>query len=443
MQIEREIIKRLKKWMESEDRKPLLLNGARQTGKTWVMKHFGEKNFENIAFFDFDAVPELTQVFQRTKDPHRLIKELSLYVEKPIIPGKTLIIFDEVQQCEEALNSLKYFCDEAPQYHIIAAGSLLGLTVKRKHMSVPVGKVQIEEMYPISFSEFINTSDHKTWEYVNGIDTFDPLPEIVLSRLADEYRRYMVTGGMPEAVVALLGDKGMGNVDQRIDWILNMYALDFSKYADTSMIPKINALWSSLPSQLAKENRKFIYNVVKSGARAREYEDGLLWLEEAGMIYRVFCVSKPAFPVSAYRELSSFKVYTCDCGLLRRLAKLSPDIVLHGSSAFTEFRGALTENMVLQSLIQQTEDNLYYWTSGNQAEVDFILPLADRLVPIEVKANQTVHSRSLSVYNDKYHPEIKVRLSANNLQYRDGQLNCPIYLADWLVKLIDLSISYL
>ena len=436
MQVEREIINRLATWRDREDRKPLLLNGARQTGKTWVMKHFGEQYFDNVALFDFDTMPELSEVFKRTKDPHRLIKELSLYVDNPIEPERTLIIFDEVQQCEEALNSLKYFCDEVPQYHVVAAGSLLGLTVKRKHMSVPVGKVQIEELHPVSFSEFLHTSDQRTWEYVNKINSLDPLPEIILSRLAEEYRRYMVTGGMPEVIVALLDGKGMGEVDSRLDWILSMYALDFSKYADTTMIPRINALWSSLPSQLAKENRKFLYSVVKSGARAREYEDGLLWLEEAGLTHKVYCVSKPAFPINAYRELSAFKVYACDCGLLRRLAKLSPDIVLHGNAAFTEFRGALTENMVLQSLVMQTDDGPYYWTSGNQAEVDFLLPMPESIVPIEVKSHQTVHSRSLSVYNAKYHPSVRVLLSTNNLQYRDGLLSCPLYITDWLVKLI-------
>lgn len=435
MRVEREIIKKLNVWRDKTERKPLLLNGARQTGKTWVMKHFGEQCFDNVAMFDFDTMPELSQVFKRTKDPQRLVKELSLYVENPIEPGGTLIIFDEVQQCGEALNSLKYFCEEAPQYHIIAAGSLLGLTVKRKQMSVPVGKVQIEEMHPVSFSEFLQTSDHRTWEYVNDIETIEPLPEIIMSRLADEYRRYMVSGGMPEAVVAMLEGNGMGEVDSRIDWILNMYLLDFSKYAETTMIPRINSLWSSLPSQLAKENRKFLYSVVKPGARAREYEDGLLWLEEAGMIHKIFCVSKPAFPVSAYRELSAFKVYACDCGILRRLAKLSPDIVLNSNAAFTEFRGSLTENMVLQSLVQQTDDGPYYWTSGNQAEVDFLLPMAEQIVPIEVKSNQTVHSRSLSVYNEKYKPAVRVRLSANNLQYRDGLLNCPLYLTDWLTRI--------
>ena len=322
MKVERDIIKQFKAWKETPDRKPILLKGARQIGKTWAMEAFGKECYKYCVKFDFDKQPELKSVFKISKDPKRLIKELTLYCEEPIIAGETLIIFDEIQECEEALNCLKYFYDEAPQYHIIAAGSLLGVAVKRRKMAVPVGKVRIINMFPITFKEFLRASDARTYEYIDTLDEIRHLPEIIMNKLRTEYRRYHVSGGMPEAAVALLEDKGVGEVETALQGILDLYELDFAKYAEPREIPRIHAIWHSLPAQLSKENRKFVWKVIKTGARSKDYEDALMWLEDAGMIYRVFSISKPSMPLSAYEETDSFKVYACDCGLLRRLAHL-------------------------------------------------------------------------------------------------------------------------
>lgn len=439
MNIQRDILDHLQLWKDDENRKPILLKGARQTGKTWIMKEFGRAYFDHVAEFNFDKVVELNSIFEKTKDVKRILKELALYTDVPIEPGKTLIIFDEIQMSEGALNSLKYFHEDAPDYHIIAAGSLLGVAIRKKNMSVPVGKVQVIKMYPITFKEFLRVTDERTFQFVANLNRIEALPEIILSKLNLEYKRYLVCGGMPEAVVALLENKGMQVVEDILQNILDLYTLDFSKYAEPYEIPRIKGLWNSLPSQLAKENRKFLYRVVRSGARAREYEDALLWLEEAGLTYRVFNISKPGIPLSAYRDLSAFKLYACDCGLLRRLARLSPESVLSGSSGYTEFKGALTENAILQSLIAQYDETQYYWSSGNKAEVDFVLQLKDDVIPIEVKSETRVSGKSLSVYSSKYNPPCRVRFSTNNLKINDGLLSCPIPLTDWLHKLLQVS----
>ena len=439
MNIQRDILDHLQLWKDDENRKPILLKGARQTGKTWIMKEFGRAYFDHVAEFNFDKVVELNSIFEKTKDVKRILKELALYTDVPIEPGKTLVIFDEIQMSEGALNSLKYFQEDAPDYHIIAAGSLLGVAIREKKMSVPVGKVKVIKMYPITFKEFLRVTDERTFQFIANLNRIEALPEIILSKLNLEHKRYLVCGGMPEAVVALLENKGMQVVEDILQNILDLYTLDFSKYAEPYEIPRINGLWNSLPSQLAKENRKFLYRVVRSGARAREYEDALLWLEEADLTYRVFNISKPGIPLSAYQDLSAFKLYACDCGLLRRLARLSPESVLSGSSGYTEFKGALTENAILQSLVAQHDATPYYWSSGNKAEVDFVLQLKDDVVPIEVKSETRVSGKSLSVYSSKYNPPCRVRFSTNNLKLNDGLLSCPIPLTDWLHKLLQVS----
>lgn len=437
MQLERDIINSFVLWKNSNNRKPILLKGARQIGKTWAMREFGRKYFDYVAEFNFDEQEELKALFRATKDVERILKELALYVNVPILPQKTLIIFDEIQECEEALNSLKYFCEHAPQYYIIAAGSLLGIAVKRKKMTVPVGKVNVMQMYPISFQEYLHTADHLTWEYANSLMSTEPLPEIILSRLSLEYKRYLVCGGIPEAVVALLENSGMTAVDKILQDILDMYELDFAKCAEPKNIPRIHSIWHSLPSQLAKENKKFFYNVVKSGARAREYEDSLLWLKDAGIIYQTYNISKPAIPLSGYADSSTFKIYACDCGLLRRLAKLSAEVILAGSEIYTEFRGVIAENAVLQSLIPKSDDMLYYWSSDNKAEIDFLIQLSTEIVPIEVKSETRISSKNLSVYTKKYEPKHRIRLSMNNLKTNDGLLCCPLPLTDWAIWLLD------
>jgi len=440
MKIRRDIIDDLRRWKESDNRKPILLKGARQTGKTWIMREFGKECFDHVAEFNFDKVGELNSIFEKTKDVDRILKELALFTDVPIEAGKTLIIFDEIQASEGALNSLKYFCEDAPQYHVIAAGSLLGVGIRKKNMSVPVGKVQIVKMLPVTFKEFLHEVDERTYLYINGLDTLDPLPEIILSKLELEFKRYLICGGMPEAIVTLLENKGIQEVEDVLQNILDLYTLDFSKYATSTEIPRINNLWNSLPSQLAKENRKFIYRIVRSGARAREYEDALLWLEEAGLIYRIFNISKPGLPLSAYQDVSAFKVYACDCGLLRRLAKLSPEIILSGNAGYTEFKGALAENAVLQSLVAQNDVKPYYWSSENRAEVDFVLQIQTDIIPVEIKSDVRISGKSLSVYNTKFNPPYRIRLSMNNLKENGRLISCPIPLTDWLYKIVGLAL---
>lgn len=434
MQIERDIINRFKDWKESPSRKPILLKGARQIGKTWAMETFGKECFQYTAKFDFDRQQELKSVFATSKEPERIVKDLALYCDVPLVPGKTLLIFDEIQECEEALNSLKYFCEDAPQWHIIAAGSLLGVAVKRRRMTVPVGKVQIMRMFPITFKELLRACDPTTFEYLQTIERPQTLPLIILDKLTSAYKRYMVCGGMPEAAVAMLENRGMQQVDSILQGILDLYELDFAKYAEPREIPRINAIWHSLPSQLAKENRKFIYKVVKKGARSRDYEDALLWLEDAGMIHRIHAVSKPAMPLSAYEEPDAFKIYASDCGLLRKLANLSAAVVTDPTANYTEFKGSMAENAVLQSLLPHYEGMPYYWTSDGKAEVEFVVQWETEIIPIEVKAERCISGRSLAVYNDRFHPTHRIRFSFLNLQYNCGLLACPSPLAEWVWK---------
>ncbi|MBR2196281.1 MAG: ATP-binding protein [Salinivirgaceae bacterium] len=438
MKIERDVIGIFREWKDSTNRKPILLKGARQIGKTWAMETFGNECFEYCAKFDFDRQPELKSVFQTSKEPERIVRELALYCNVPLIPGRTLLIFDEIQECKEALNSLKYFCEDLPDFHIIAAGSLLGVAVRKRQMTVPVGKVDIVRLYPISFKEFLRASDEKTYQYVDSLAEPQHLPEIVLNKLKLEYRRYMISGGMPEAVVAMLENRGMQAVDDVLQNILDLYELDFAKYAAPRDIPRIHAVWHSLPSQLAKENRKFIYKYLKTGARAKDYEDALLWLEEAGMVYRICNITKPAMPLKAYEDTDAFKLYACDCGLLRRMANLPATTILDPTSNFTEFKGAMAENAVLQSfmpILNGITPN--YWSPDSSAEVEFVIQWNDEIIPIEVKAENSVSGRSLSVYNDKYQPKNRIRFSSLNLQSNNGLLSCPSPLAQWFGKWIN------
>ena len=438
MKIEREIIEVFRKWKDSENRKPILLKGARQIGKTWAMETFGNECFDYCAKFDFDRQPELKSIFQTTKEPARIVKELALYTNVPLIPGRTLLIFDEIQECEEALNSLKYFCEDMPEFHVVAAGSLLGVAVKKRGMTVPVGKVSVVRLYPISFKEFLRSSDEQIYQYVEELTEPRHLPEIVLNKLKLEYRRYMICGGMPEAAVAMLENRGMQAVDDVLQNILDLYELDFAKYAAARDIPRIHTVWHSLPSQLAKENRKFIYKLLKTGARAKDYEDSLLWLEEAGMVYRVCNITKPAMPLKAYEEYNAFKLYACDCGLLRRMANLSGATIMDPTSNYTEFKGALAENAVLQSLMTMLNGvTPNYWSPDSTAELEFVIQWNDEIIPIEVKAENSVNGRSLSVYNDKYSPKNRIRFSSLNLQSNNGLLSCPAPLAQWFGKWIE------
>lgn len=435
MKIERSVIKKLRAWKDMPLHKPILLEGARQIGKTWVMEEFGAECFEYVAKFDFDRQPELKGAFSASKEPERIIKELGVLCDVPLVEGKTLIIFDEIQECEEALNSLKYFCEDAPGWHVMAAGSLLGVAVKKRKMVVPVGKVDIVRMYPITFKEFLHASSPDLFAWIEGIESAGHLPETVLNRLMMEYRRYMVCGGMPEAAVTMIENEGMMAVDGVLQNILDLYELDFAKYAEPRDIPRIRAVWHSLPSQLSKENRKFVYKVLKHSARSKDYEDALMWLEDAGMVVRVNCISKPGMPLAAYEELGCFKLYACDCGLLRRLAKLPGSIVVSPTANYTEFKGAMAENAILQALMVMNDGDVpFYWSSDGKAEVEFVIQHDDEIIPIEVKAENCINGRSITVYNEKFHPRNRFRFSFLNLQSNCGMLSCPSPLAEWAFK---------
>lgn len=438
MRIEREIHRRLFEWKNAANRKPLILQGARQVGKTWSLKTFGAEEFENVAYFNFDEQPELKQFFASTKDVERILQNLGLVNVKAILPGKTLIIFDEIQECNDALNSLKYFYENAPEYAVASAGSLLGVTLSRG-ASFPVGKVDFLTVYPLSFSEFLLADDPSLAAYLNQIDAITPIPDIFFNRLVEKFKMYFISGGMPEAVVALLEDKDVELTQQALKNILNAYSLDFSKHVENKEIPKIGFIWSSIPSQLARENKKFLFQSVKTGARAREYEDALLWLSQAGLVYKVFRSTKPFLPLSAYDDLTAFKIYLLDVGLLRRLALLDPVAIREGNRLFTEFKGALSENFVLQSLIRQFETPPRYWTSGNKAEVDFLIQYENSIIPVEVKSDISVKGRSLTIYQKEFQPEIRIRYSLKNLKQDDGLLNIPLFMADYTLKMIGLA----
>ncbi len=437
MKLQRDSIATLCKWKDSHNRKPLILQGARQVGKTWLLKEFGRTNFDDVAIFNFDETPELKQFFSSTKDVKRILENLSLVHGKTIQPKRTLIIFDEIQECNDALNTLKYFAENAPEYYITCAGSLLGVAMSRGK-SFPVGKVDFLQIYPLSFMEFLSSADRQLYDYVEGIDKIEPIPDLFFNQLLDKFKMYFISGGMPEAVNELLESGNIADVQKILRNILNAYALDFSKHADNNDVTKIGYVWQSLPSQLARDNKKFIYKAVKQGARAREYENALQWLANAGLIYRVNLCTKPSLPLSAYDDISAFKIYSLDVGLLREQSQLAPSAIGEGNRLLTEFKGALSENYILSSVVREFGSAPRYWTSGNQAEVDFILQIENDVTPIEVKANDNVTGKSLTRYRKEFSPKLSIRYSLKNLKEDDGLLNIPLFFADITPRIIDM-----
>jgi hypothetical protein len=439
MEIKRDIIETFRSWKSSPRRKPMLLQGARQIGKTWAVEQFGKSSYEYFVKFDLDRSPEVIDAFRISKEPARIIKELQAYSDVPLLPQKTLIFLDEIQESEEAFNALKYFCEDAPDYHIIAAGSLLGVAVRRKRMKVPVGKVNKVDMYPATFREFLRMADSATFQYVEDLKAVDHLPSVILNKLASEYRRYQICGGMPEAASLMLDGAGMAEIDATLQDILDLDEVDFSKYAEPLEVTRIRAVWHSLPAQLSKENRKFIYRVIRTGARAKDYESALTWLADAGLVYQIFNVSKPGIPLSGYEDREAFKLYACDCGLLRRLAGVKADVIQNRNAGYTEFKGAMAENVVLQALLpQQDGEKPYYWSSDGRAEIEFLIDKSGEVIPVEVKAEGNTSGRSLSVYSGKYSPAHRIRFSMNNLQKNGGLYSIPNPLADWTNILLSL-----
>ncbi len=433
MEISRNIENKLIEWKKSPHRKPLILRGARQVGKTYTIKRFGEEKFEQTAYFNFDEQPDLCQFFRDTKDVHRILRNLSLVCGKEIKPQTTLVVFDEIQECNEALGSLKYFCENAPEYAVISAGSLLGVAIA-KGRTFPVGKVDFMDIHPVTFLEFLSSSAPELLNYINSLQGIEPIPDIFFSQLLEQFKVYFITGGMPESIASYLEDMDIQRVQELLQNVLDAYSLDFSKHIEKPDIFKVGYVWKSIPSQLSRENKKFLYQTVKTGARAREYENAIEWLDRAGLVYKIHRLSSAKLPLSTYKDLSAFKLYMIDVGLLRRLSLLSPSAITEGNRLFTEFQGALSENYVLQSLKNQFEGSPYYWTSGNKAEVDFVIQYNNELIPVEVKSGTNTRSRSLSVFSEKYKPELRIRFSMMNIKYDNGLLNIPLFLADHLEK---------
>ena len=432
--MQRFILKKLIEWKESKYRKPLILKGARQVGKTYILKQFGKENYEGVAYFNFDHDEDLYNLFENTKDPKRILEQLAFIYGKAIIPGKTLIIFDEIQECPNALNSLKYFYEEANEYHIACAGSLLG--IRLSHTSFPVGKVDFLNMYPMTFSEFLTADNAQNLvDYMNSLEKIEKIPDIFFNQLEEKLKAYFIIGGMPEAVSAWVNEKDMELVNKIQDNILSAYESDFSKHTQDSEVNKISLIWNSVPSQLAKENKKFLYQVVKEGARAREYENALNWLNDANLIYKIYNVTKTDFPLKAYNDLSAFKIYMNDVGLLRKMSNLDSKIVVEGDKLFEEFKGAFTENYVL-NMLSSTLNSVPNYYTFDRNEIDFIIQYKNNIVPIEVKANKSTNNTSLTKYNEKFNNELSVRFSMNNLS-KDGKiLNIPLFLIEYVEKFI-------
>ena len=442
--MERKIINDLLKWKDSPYRKPLILKGVRQVGKTWILKEFGRRYYENTAYFNFDENEDYKQFFETTKDVSRILQNLMLASGEKILPGKTLIIFDEVQDCPKVINSMKYFCENAPEYHIACAGSLLGIALA-KPSSFPVGKVDFMQIDPMTFSEFlVANGDENLAKYMESVDTIEPIPDAFFHPLYEKLKMYYVAGGMPEPVLMWTQNRDTGAMQHSLSGIIDAYERDFAKHPDTKKFPKISMVWKSIPSQLARENKKFIYKVVKPGARAREYEDALQWLVDARLVHKVYRSSAPGLPIAAYDDLSAFKIYLVDVGLLRRLSQLAPTVFGEGNRLFTEFKGALTENYVLQTLIPQFEVAPRYWTQTNPPyEVDFLIQRENDIFPIEVKSEANTTSRSLKKFKELFPDKVKLRIrfSLDNLKLDGDMLNIPLFMADQTDRLIGIALK--
>lgn len=426
--MERTLITKLVEWKEKANRKPLILKGVRQCGKTYLLKEFGKRHYESCAYFNFEENDALKTVFEKDYDTSRIVFELGLYFGKTIKPGKTLLILDEIQECGRAITAMKYFCENAPEYHIVCAGSLLGIALQ-KQLSFPVGKVDFLTLYPMSFSEFLRAAGPETLaDYVENFKKGDNLPEVIGEKLATFLRQYYITGGMPEVVEVWCNTHSIEQVEGVQQAIINSYELDFAKHAPTKDFPKLSAIWRSIPEQLAKENTKFIFSHVKKGWRSKDLEDALEWLIGAGLVYKVCKIEKPFIPLSSYADDTSFKLYMSDVGILRKLSKLPYEVVLDATPTYKEFKGSMTENYVLCELLKSVDDTAYYWSSGNTAEVDFIIQSGTEIVPIEVKSERNVKARSLAEYRKKYTPKYSVKTSMKHETDGEKVLNIPLYL---------------
>ncbi|NLP47669.1 MAG: ATP-binding protein [Clostridiales bacterium] len=425
----RKAMENLQSWRLKSGRKPLIIRGARQVGKTWLMKKFGASEYENTVYLNFENNRLLEDLFTGDYDIERLITGLELFAGKPIDSENTLLIFDEIQEIPKALTALKYFYEDAPQYHIVCAGSLLGVAL-HEGTSFPVGKVEFMDLYPLSFSEFVMAMGKSQLAGLIEKNDFQ-----MITTFKHEYinllKQYYFVGGMPEAVFDFSQNTDFDRVRLIQQRILDAYEQDFSKHAPSNIVPRIRMLWNSIPAQLARENKKFLYGLVKEGARAKEYETAMLWLLDCGLAYKVHRIKKPNLPIKVYEDEKAFKFFVLDIGLLSCMVRLQATTLLDGNEMFKEFKGALTEQYVLQELKTLNNMQINYWTNENgSSEIDFVLDNGRQIIPLEVKAELNLQAKSLKVYRDKYSPKLSVRVSMADYEEQEGLISLPLYLVE-------------
>ena len=432
--MQRIAMEQLMRWKKSKRRKPLIIEGARQVGKTWLMKEFGRQCYANTVYVNFDSNSQMASLFETNLDTNRLILGLELYVGHKINAEDTLLIFDEIQEVPRALASLKYFCENAPQYHIVCAGSLLGIAL-HEGTSFPVGKVDFLKLYPLSFQEFLMATGKERFAELLDSGDFAMITGFKQTYI-DALKYYYFVGGMPEAVQCFAEDNDFAEVRMIQKRILAAYEQDFSKHAPNEIVPKLRMLWNSIPSQLAKENKKFLYGLVREGGRAKEYETAIMWLTDCGLVYKISRVNAAGLPLQAYEDLKAFKLFVLDVGLLGCMVGLNSRTLLDGNSMFVEFKGALTEQYVCQQLKTVEDLNLHYYTNDRGGcEVDFVADTGEEVIPIEVKAEVNLRARSLKTYCEKYSPRIAVRTSMTDYKKEEWLTNLPLYAISWLPRL--------
>ena len=439
--MERLLMQDLIAWKNNPDKKPLVMQGVRQCGKTFLIEEFAKQHYTDVAYYRFDKDAKIKTFFEQDLDPKRIIKDLELARGKTIKPNQTLLVFDEIQKCGKAVTSLKYFYEDAPEYHIISAGSLLGVAVK-KGTSFPVGKVEFLTLYPMNFYEFLLAQNEMLAKELKKSSFSDSIWKTFRNELLEKYRDFHIVGGMPEAVQVWIDTKSIDEVQKKLDEILLGYQKDFVKYAEPKEYPKISAVWQSIPSQLGKENRKFIFSQVKKGWRAKDLEDALMWLIRAGLVYKVECIEKPHYPISSYADHTFFKLYMSDIGILRRHADLPSSIIFDDTPAYKEFKGAMAENFVaceLKRMYGKIKDkDLYYWTAKGsaKAEVDFIVQDDEKyIIPIEVKSGTAKHARSMTQYCQKFNPEKSALTSLDEMTQRTMPLYAFWKFKEWIKQL--------
>ena len=427
-------MEKLLAWKQSSRRKPLIIEGARQVGKTWLMKEFGRQAYADALYVNFDANSRMAELFASDLDTDRLLMGLELYAGRKIDPDRTLMIFDEVQEVPRALTSLKYFQENAPQYHIVCAGSLLGIAL-HQGTSFPVGKVDFLKLYPLSFREFLMATDRQ--RFAELLDKRDhSMVTSFRQTYIDALKQYFYVGGMPEAVQSFAENRDFNEVREIQRRILAAYEQDFSKHAPNETVPRIRMLWNSIPSQLAKENRKFIYGLVREGARAKDYETAIMWLSDCGLVHKVSRVNAAKLPLRAYEDLRAFKLFVVDVGLLGCMAGLRQRTLLDGNDLFVEFKGALTEQYVCQQLKTLPNMGVYYYTNDRgSCEVDFVVDTGELIIPVEVKAEVNLRAKSLKTYRERFSPELAVRTSMSDYKREEGLVNLPLYAIDLIAGL--------